>query len=153
VEFESDLVEALTGSDPLEKVKDRIETLTGHDFTLIEIPSGGASRAEMLKEIVHLEVRVINLVTIELRKDTQKLMPLDWDSASVKRQKLGLVRRDEQERRSLWKRAVENSETQKSMREVSVSGPQYRNSDVRFNDNEALRQAIKIHVTGTWGGT
>jgi hypothetical protein len=93
--------------------------------------------------VVQLEVKTINLVEARLRDDVASLVPFQSESSEVKAQKMAVVEQDDQQRRKMWKRAVESN-----LPAVSASHSSSGNT-MRFN-SDAYQQLVQIHLTGNW---
>ena len=92
-------------------------------------------------------MKAINIVEARLRDDVARLEPFPSDSSEVKAQKLAVVVSDDQQRRQLWKQAVEANRPAASVSEENASPS--AGGVMRF-DSEAYRQLVQIHLTGNW---
>lgn len=124
-----------------------MEQLTHNGAMVAQLPTLDDGRDEAIKTIVQLEVKAINIVEARLREDVARLEPFPSDSGSVKAQKLAMVLSDDEQRRQLWKQAVESNRPAASVSEENSSPS--AGGVMRF-DSEAYRQLVQIHVTGNW---
>ena len=124
-----------------------LQLLTGKGTLVAQLLTPEDGRAEAIKTIVQLEVKALNIVEARLRDDLAKLEPLPSDSSDVKAQKMAVVVSDDQQRRQLWKQAVESNRPTASVSEESASPS--AGGVMRF-DSEAYRQLVQIHQTGNW---
>ncbi|MGB0082350.1 MAG: hypothetical protein WBP90_12570 [Terracidiphilus sp.] len=124
-----------------------LQLLTGKGTLVAQLLTPEDGRAEAIKTIVQLEVKALNIVEARLRDDLAKLEPLPSDSSDVKAQNLAVVVSDDQQRRQLWKQAVESNRPTASVSEESASPS--AGGVMRF-DSEAYRQLVQIHQTGNW---
>jgi hypothetical protein len=124
-----------------------IQQLTHKGTLVAQLPTSEDGRAEAIKTVVQLEVKAINIVEARLRDDLSKLEPFPSDSSEVKAQKMAVVVSDDQQRRQLWKQAVESNRPAASVSEENASPS--AGGVMRF-DSEAYRQLVQIHLTGNW---
>ena len=124
-----------------------LQQLTGKGTLVAQLPTPEDGRAEAIKTIVQLEVKAINIVEARLRDNLAKLEPLPSDSSDVKARKMAVVVSDNQQRRQLWKQAVESNRPAASVSEENASPS--AGGVMRF-DSEAYRQLVQIHLTGNW---
>jgi hypothetical protein len=124
-----------------------IQLLTHKGTLVAQLPTSEDGRAEAIKTVVQLEVKAINIIEARLRDDLAKLEPLPSDSSDVKAQKMAVVISDDQQRRQLWKQAVEANRPAASVSEQNASPS--AGGAMRF-DSEAYRQLVQIHKSGNW---
>jgi hypothetical protein len=117
--------------------------LTQHGVMMVQLPALEVSRAQAVKAVVQLEVKAINLVEARLRDDVASLVPFSSEPSEVKAQKMAVVEQDDQQRRKMWKHAVESN-----LPAVSTSHSSSGNT-MRFN-SDAYQQLVQIHLTGNW---
>jgi hypothetical protein len=124
-----------------------IQQLTHKGTLVAQLPTAEDGRDDAIKTIVQLEVKAINIIEARLRDDVAKLEPFPSDSSDVKAQKMAVVVSDDQQRRQLWKQAVEANRPAASVSEQNASPS--AGGVTRF-DSEAYRQLVQIHLTGNW---
>jgi len=124
-----------------------IQQLTHKGTLVAQLPTAEDGREDAIKTVVQLEVKAINIVEARLRDDVARLEPFPSDSSEVKAQKLAVVVSDDQQRRQLWKQAVEANRPAASVSEENASPS--AGGVMRF-DSEAYRQLVQIHLTGNW---
>ena len=124
-----------------------IQQLTHKGTMVAQLPISEDGRDDAIKTVVQLEVKAINIIEARLRDDLGKLEPFPSDSSEVKAQKMAVVVSDDQQRRQLWKQAVESNRPAASVSEQNASPS--AGGAMRF-DSEAYRQLVQIHLTGNW---
>ena len=100
-----------------------IQQLTHKGTLVAQLPTPEDGRAEAIKTVVQLEVKAINIVEARLRDDVSRLEPFPSDSSEVKAQKMAVVVSDDQQRRQLWKQAVESNRPAASVSEQTPAPP------------------------------
>jgi len=117
--------------------------LTQHGVMMVQLPAAPASRDSAVKAIVQLELKAINIVEARLHDDVVHIEPIESQTTELKSKKMVMIEHDDQERRLMWKYAVEANRPAAGT-SFSSSG-----STFRFN-SDAYQQMIGIHMTGIW---
>lgn len=125
------------------KFQQAMNMLTERGVMVVQLPTVQVSRASAVKAIVQLELQAINIVEARLHDDVVLLEPIESQSTEIKSKKMVMVEHDDQQRRLLWKYAVEANRPEAGT-SFSASG-----STFRFN-SDAYLQLVQIHLSGSW---
>ncbi|MGH9560781.1 MAG: hypothetical protein ACRD3S_04935 [Terracidiphilus sp.] len=125
------------------KFEQAMTMLTQHGVMVVQLPSVQVSRASAVKAIVQLELKTINIVEARLHDDVVHLEPIETQSTEIKSKKMTMVEHDDQQRRQMWKYAVEANRPE--------AGTSFSSSGSTFSFNsDAYLQLVQIHLSGNW---
>ena len=127
------------------KFEQAMNMLTEHGVMVVQLPSVQVSRASAVKAIVQLELKTINIVEARLHDDVAHLEPIDTQSSEIKSKKMVIVEHADQQRRQMWKYAVEANRPSAGT-SFSSTGT---GSTFSFN-SDAYLQLVQIHLSGNW---
>ncbi len=117
--------------------------LTEHGLMVVQLPPVQVNRASAVKAIVQLELETINIVEARLHDDVIHLEPIESQATELKSKKMTMVEHDDQQRRQMWKYAVEAN------RPAAGTSFSSAGSTFRFN-SDAYLQLVQIHLSGNW---
>jgi len=126
-----------------------VRVLSGRELIVVQLPELELDREQTIKEILHLDIKVTNIVTQKLRSDLARLTPFRTDSPEEVRRKWLAVQEDEKQLRSLWRDAIatarqESSAIQDLASASSASGGSRIPLDRRFADRGRRSGAVDL---------
>lgn len=125
VDLANELHTLTRGTDAVDRITDFIERVIDRRPVVVVVPELYVDRVEVMKKIVELEIKSINIVADKVQQDVQRLQPYYWDSDDVRAHKRRVVHETERTVERLREEAARESQSEKTLQKrVTPSGGQ-----------------------------